>query len=108
MKGRVIHKRREGSEGGLNNRPAESSEVGLLDRETDEKTDEKPWLLSVASVHKVTKELHVVRYKFVSDATTVEEALEAVYSAGFACVQKVLSRVVSTGSLSGRVSNGEL
>lgn len=103
MKGRVIHKRREGSEGGLNNRPAESSEVGLLDRETG-----KPWLLSVASVHKVTKELHVVRYKFLSDAETVEEALEAIYAAGFACVQNVLGRVVSTGNLSVRVSNGEL
>ncbi len=104
MKGRIIHKRRAGSEGNLNNRPAEPSEVGLLDRETGEKS----WLLSVASVHKVTKELHCVRYKFLSDAETTEEALEAVYAAGFACVQKTLGRVMGAGNLSVRLSNGEL
>jgi len=66
------------------------------------------WMLSVASVHKVTKELHVVRYKFLSPAKTVEEAFKDVYDSGFACVQKVNNKVMSTAQLSVRLSSGEL
>ncbi len=68
----------------------------------------RTWLLSVASVHKVTKELHCVRYTFLSDAETVNEAFAVIYSSGFACVLKVDNRIVSAGSLSVRLSTGEL
>jgi hypothetical protein len=70
---------------------------------------EKSWFLSVASVHKVTKELHIAQYKFVSDAVTVEEAFEAVHAAGFICVIKSIDgKIRSAGDLLVRISSGEI
>lgn len=68
----------------------------------------RTWLLSVARVHKVTKELNCVRFRFVSDAATVNEAFEAIHHAGFACVNKTDDRVIPAGGLSVRLSMGEL
>lgn len=68
----------------------------------------RTWLLSVASFSKVTKELHVVRHKFLSDAVTIDEAFRAIYDEGFACVQKIDGRIIPFGGLQVRLSTGEL
>ena len=69
---------------------------------------EKAWTLSVACLNPKTKEMNVVRYKFLSDAVTVEEAFEAIHAAGFMCVTKSEGTVRSAGTLLVRISSGEL
>lgn len=70
--------------------------------------DLKMWSLSVASVNKKSKELNYVRVKFQSDAQTVAEAFEALYDAGFCCVQKANNKITASGNLLVRVSAGDL
>lgn len=69
---------------------------------------EKAWTLSVACMNPKTKEMNVVRYKFISDAVTVAEAFEAVHAAGFICVTKSEGVVRPAGKLLVRISSGEL
>jgi len=70
----------------------------------------KPWLLSVMYLPKSRPGiLNQASYKFWSEARTIQEAFEAIYAAGFACVTRNPDgTVVAAGSMSVRLSMGDL
>ena len=69
----------------------------------------KPWLLSVMYLPKSRPGiLNQASYKFWSEARTVQEAFEAIYAAGFVCVTRNLGTVVAAGSMTVRLSMGDL